>query len=90
MFNEIAPFLADFGLDVVVGVSSGKGLLNMPDEVVADGLVISTGYRLTAATSLIGALRSGDAITVGGQAYTVRDVRKIDDGVFAQAFLQKT
>ena len=48
--ENLDTFLADFGNAVVRGGVSYKGILEQPDEIVADGLVMSTDYELTAKT----------------------------------------
>jgi hypothetical protein len=83
-------FLSDFGATVVSGGTTGKGILDMPTEIVAGGMVLTTDYALTFKTATFPALGYGSALTVDGVAYTVREVRLQDDGVFSIAYLQKT
>ena len=52
--ENLDTFLADFGNAVVSSGVSYKGILEQPDEIVADGLVMSTDYELTAPVRLIG------------------------------------
>jgi hypothetical protein len=88
--NETAIFLDDFGVPVVApGGATGKGILDAPDSVIADGLVLSTGYNLTCETSKFGNLKSGEMIRVSGALYQVREVRKLTDGVFCAIQLSK-
>ncbi|MEI6032462.1 MAG: hypothetical protein WCQ20_15060 [Synechococcaceae cyanobacterium ELA739] len=87
--EDLSVFLADFGVPVVAGGVTGLGILDMPDEYVADGMVISTDYTLKVATATFGRLLYGDAITVDGISYQVRDMTLIEDGVFARVQLQK-
>ena len=44
-------YLLDFGQDVTVGGSTVKGILDMPDEIVAGDMVVITDYLLTVKTS---------------------------------------
>jgi hypothetical protein len=83
-------FLADFGVAVVFGAVSGLGILDMPDTIVGDGISVSADYTLLVKASVFGALKFGDAITVGGVAYTVKEFRLADDGIFGRASLSKT
>ena len=62
----------------------------MPGEVVAGGMILTTDYSLTTRYSNFGTLSAGDAITVDGEGYTVRENRRIGDGKFAEIALQKT
>lgn len=83
-------FLTDFGVSVTAGAVTGFGLLDMPGELIADGMVITTDYSLRCEASKFGTLAYGTAITVAGVGYTVRENRLIDDGVFCEITLQKT
>ena len=83
-------FLTDFGVAVSSGAVSGYGILDMPGLVVADGMVISTDYTLRCLASEFGSLAYGASMTVDGAAYTVRENRLLDDGVFTEISLQKT
>ncbi len=83
-------FLADFGLPVTAGDITGVGILDMPTQVVADGMVLTSDYALTAEASKFGNLLYGAAVTVNGVQYTVRDNRLLDDGAFCELALQKT
>lgn len=89
--EDPADFLADFGVTVTQGATTGLGILDMPGEYVADGRVITTEYLLRAEASKFGGVGYGDAITVGGAAYTVREAPLLlDDGVFCLILLTKT
>lgn len=82
-------FLDDFGVTVTAGAVSGLGIFDMPGEYVAGDMVISTEYSLRALASDFGTLHYGDAMTVDGISYQVREVRKMDDGVFVDISLAK-
>ena len=88
--EDLDIFLADFGVSCTAGATTAKGLLDMPGEVIAGGMVLSTDYSLTARFSDFGTLTHGDSITVDGTAYTVRENRPIGDGKFVEISLQKT
>jgi hypothetical protein len=90
MFNEgLDVFLADFGVPVVAGSISGVGILDMPTQIVADGMVLTSEYALTVKASEFGGLLYGDGITVDGVNYQVREVRKLDDGKFCEISMSK-
>jgi hypothetical protein len=82
-------FLADFGVTVTAGATSDLGILDMPSEVVADGVVLTTDYKLTCKTALFGALVYGDTVAVDGVNYTVREVMRLDDGAFCDLMLMR-
>ena len=88
--ENLDGFLADFGVTVSNGVTTTIGVLDMPSEVIAGGMVITTDYALTIKSSVYPNLKYGDSLTVGGAGYTVREVRIQDDGAFSIVYLQKT
>ena len=87
--EDLDIFLADFGQAVIRDGVSYKGILEQPDEIVADGLVMTTDYELTGKTSELGSLVFDDIISVDGDNYKVRQARKIDDGKFCTVSLNK-
>jgi hypothetical protein len=52
-------------------------------------MVLTTDYSLTARAADFGGLKYGDAITVAGVNYQVREARKLDDGAFVEIGLTK-
>ena len=87
--EDLDVFLSDFGQSVIRNGVSYKGILEQPDEIVADGLVMTTDYELTGKTSELGSLVFDDIISVDGDNYKVRQARKIDDGKFCTVSLNK-
>lgn len=87
LIEDPSLFLADFGVTVTSGAVSGLGILDMPGNLTADGMAISTDYLLRCETSKFGNLLYGDEVTVGGVAYQVREVRMVDDGTFVEVSL---
>ena len=83
-------YLDDFGVSCTSGGTTAKGILEQPDQILAGDMIISTEYELITKTTDFGSLVSGDSITVDSVAYTVRDLRKENDGVFCRISLQKT
>ena len=88
--EDLDVFFSDFNDTVVYDSATYKGILEQPDEIVADGVVMTTDYMLTAKTTDLGALIFDAALTVNGTAYKVRSTRKIDDGSFCILSLMKT
>tara|TARA_B100000902_G_scaffold158373_1_gene154374 strand:+ start:88 stop:366 length:279 start_codon:yes stop_codon:yes gene_type:complete len=88
--ENIDVFLDDFSDTVVYDGTNYKGILEQPDEIIADGVVLTTDYQLTAKNSDLGALQFESALTVNSIKYTVRSVRKVDDGTFCILSLMKT
>lgn len=87
--ENLDVFLADFGVAVTNGTVTTTGVLDMPSEVIAGGMVITTDYALTVKSSAFPGLKYADALTVDGAAYTVREVRAQDDGQFSTVYLSK-
>lgn len=87
--ENLDVFLADFGVPVTDGTTATTGVLDMPSEVIAGGMVITTDYALTIKSSAYPNLKYGDALTVNSAAYTVREVRAQDDGQFSIVYLSK-
>jgi hypothetical protein len=88
--EDLDIFLADFGVSCTAGSTTANGILDMPSQVISDGMVLTTDYTLTARASNFGSLIRGDSITVDGTAYTVRETMLIDDGKFVQLGIQRT
>lgn len=80
----------EFGVTCQIGAgASFVGVLDSPMDVIAGGMALSREYLLLAKTSDVSATARGTAITVGGESYTVRENRPIDDGLFSELLLSK-
>ena len=88
--DDPSIYLADFGVTVTAGATSGRGILDMPSEILLDNQIISTEYTVTCEASKFGALLYGSQITVNGAAYLVRAAVLLTDGVFVQLSLQRS
>ena len=88
--EDLSIFLADFGVSCTAGAVTANGILDMPSQILSDGMVLSTDYTLSAKATDFGTLIRGDSITVDSVAYTVRETMLIDDGKIVQIALQKT
>mgnify|MGYP001177162115 FL=1 len=87
--EDLDVFFSDFNDTVVYNSVTYKGILEQPDEMVADGVVMTTDYMLTAKTADLGSLLFDASITVNGDDYKVRSTRKIDDGSLCILSLMK-
>ena len=87
--EDLSLFLADFGVSVTAGAVSGIGILDMPGELVADGMIITTDYSLRCEASKFGGLIYGAAMTVDSISYQVRENRLAEDGKFCDITLLK-
>lgn len=88
--EDPALYLADFGVTVTSGAITGKGILDVPSQVIVNGVALSTEYSVVVLTSEFGGLLYGAPITVDGVSYTVREPLLIADGVFTEISLQRT
>lgn len=88
--EDLSVFLADFGVPISSGSTSGLGILDMPSEMVADGVVLTTDYKVTCLASQFGDLQYGTGVNVDGLPYTVRSVEMLDDGKFCDLMLQRS
>ena len=93
LVEDPSVFMADFGKPCTCGAYAFTGILSTPDEALSMGgiNVISTMYELLLPTSNVqgGLITSGSSISVGGQAFTVRDVLLVEDGLFSRLSLSK-
>ena len=87
--ENLNVFLEDFGVSVTAGAVSGFGILDMPGELIGDGMIITTDYSLRCEASKFGSLIYGAAVTVDSVSYQVRENRLIEDGAFCLMTLQK-
>jgi len=89
--EDLSVFLSssDFAVPVFAGNVEGLGILDMPAEIIADGVILTTDYKLTCESSKFGGLLHNSAITVDGTFYTVRSAAFIDDGAFCEIMLMK-
>jgi hypothetical protein len=89
--EDLSVFLAidDFGVCVKSGSIEGVGILDMPSEIIADGVVLTTDFKLTCLTSQFGSLLHSDKVTVDSVKYTVRSANLLDDGKFVELMLMK-
>jgi hypothetical protein len=87
--EDLTVFLNDFGVSCTAGAISALGILDMPTQVLAGEMVLSTDYTLTCRFADFGGLVYGDSITVNGVNYQVRETRQLDDGAFVEIGLQK-
>ncbi|HLE61033.1 MAG TPA: hypothetical protein VI700_05810 [Thermoanaerobaculaceae bacterium] len=85
---DIPALLADLGVDVMVGGTMVKGLVDRPGQELLESegaaALISTAILVTVQTGALPALAAGAAITVDGVSYLVQRRLEIDDGQLTQ------
>ena len=87
--EDIDTFFGDFSESVFYDNATYKGILDQPDEIVADDRVLTTDYQLTVKTSDLGSLEYNTELEVSDVKYKVRSARKIDDGTLSVISLMK-
>ena len=78
--EDLDTFFNDFKVTVSYKNVNYTGILDQPDEIVADDRILTTDYELQVKTNELGSVVFNDEITVDSEKYKVRSVRKIDDG----------
>jgi len=89
LIEDATIFLQDFGVPVDSGVVSGLGILDMPGQVIMNDMVISTDYTLRCEAAKFGSLAYGEPVEVAGVLYSVREVKRVDDGIFCEVSLSR-
>ena len=87
-------YFADLGQDVYFQGKKLKGILNMPDEILAGDMIVSTDYVLTVQTKEFSDVVLGDTLTITVNSvredYEVKTKRMEDDGKLSVITLSKT
>jgi len=78
-----------FTVPVAFGMTTGVGYFESPNEIIADGVVLTTDYAVVVKTSDFPAVTNGSSMTVDGVAYTVREPMLLDDGKIMRVMLMK-
>ena len=78
-----------FTVPVIFGSTTGVGYFESPNEIIADGVVLTTDYAVVVKTSDFSTVTNGSALTVDGVAYTVREPMLLDDGKIMRVMLMK-
>ena len=88
--EDLDTFFIDFRDSVIYDNAEYIAFLDQPDEMIADGVVLTTDYQLTGRTKDFGSILFDEVIQVNDEDYKVRSVRKIDDGSLCKVSLTKT
>jgi hypothetical protein len=88
--DDASFYLADFGVPVTAGASSGLGILDQNSEMLLGDQVVSVDYALTCEVALFGGLSYGSNIIVNNVNYQVRhEPMRLADGTFCVVPLAK-
>ena len=84
----------EFGQTVYIGAFKKKGILNMPDEILAGDQIISTDYLLTVITKDFEDFNVGTLLEIDISGvlteFEIRSKRMVDDGVMSEITMSKT
>lgn len=78
-----------FTVPVALGQIAGVGYFESPNEIIADGVVLTTDYAVVVKSSDFSSVVRGDTMTVDGVSYTVREPMFLDDGKIMRVMLMK-
>lgn len=84
MLNDCAG-----SVQVVSGSVTGSGILDQPQKLIQDGMVITTDWTLLCRADLFAGLIYGDPLTAGGINFIVREARVMYDGLTCELSLEK-
>ena len=79
MLDNLDIYFLDLGVDCSDGVINFKGILDYPDGLFANQMVISTQNSVIVKTTDSSRI-TGKDLTVDGVAYKITSRKKIDDG----------
>lgn len=90
MFAEdLSVMFADFGVIATLGSESARVLFDTQSQLQLQGLAMSEECAIAFPRTAFTTIAAGDAITVDGDAYTVRQVEILDDGAIKRATLKR-
>lgn len=90
---DIPGLLADFGVDITLGLVTVKGILDDGEECVLDGEA-GAGFQqgqpsVIVQTGALAGLDVGSSLTVDGVAgRIVRECRKVGDGALTRVYVR--
>lgn len=87
--SDVDWMLTDTGVPVAIDGAATVGILERPQQLIQDGMVITTEWTLLGKASVLGDLLYGSGITVDGSAFLVREARVLTDGLLCELSLEK-
>jgi hypothetical protein len=89
MFAErLGLFVTDFSVPVVHDGQTARALFDQPTRGVLEDMVIDTEPAITLPAATLPVMARGEAITVAGVGYIVREVQLLDDGAMKRITLR--
>ena len=87
--SDVDFMLRDTGVPVNVDGVDTYGILERPQQLIQDGLVITTEWTLLGTAEDFGDLLYGSGIIVDGSTFLVRESRVLSDGSLCELSLEK-
>ena len=78
-----------FTVPVVYGATTTVGYFESPNEIIADGVVLTTDYAVVVKAAEFSTIANGDNLNVDSVDYTVREPMLLDDGKIMRVMLRK-
>ena len=81
MFSEdLSVLFADFAVDCTFGSITAQVVFDQPDDAFVSNMQVITEYQMTYKTGDLPGLKHLSVVSINGQTYSVKDVRKLNDG----------
>jgi hypothetical protein len=91
--SDIDVMLAEFGVDVTVGATTAKAIVDVSDESVLQGQAadfVGEVVTITVKSGVFATLAEGDSLTADGVNYRVMRVQRVDDGALTLAHVARS
>ena len=89
---DVPVLLEDFGVDIVLGEETVKGILDRNDEEILDSgapsPITGQGVVITVASGTPIGVDEGVTITADGASYKVRQIMTFADGAYSRLFCE--
>lgn len=87
--EDLSVYFADFGVACVHSGSSAQAIHDKDTQRLFDGGALDEEETITLPATSLPGLANGEAVTVAGVSYTVREVHYLDDGKLKRASLKR-
>lgn len=87
--SDVEFILEDTGVVGTAGSITGIGILERPQQIIQDGMVITTEWKFLAKAAVFGTLLYDSGITIDNINFVVRENRILNDGVLCELSLEK-
>lgn len=67
-----------------------KVILSTPDQELFSQMLVTADAKAIAKTSDVTALNTDDTVTISAQAYTIKKIIAVDDGLLSEIYLSRS